>query len=124
MGKRQQKILIIDIKNESELFAEAKELFVRLDKNLPVKGPVYRLYFENLVTLWRTLTPKRTELMQLLRKQGPMSIRKLSIKLKRDYKNVHTDIQELTAVDLIRQIKDDLFEVPWDIIDLKIQLAA
>jgi len=106
------------------LFSETRELFTRLDKGLPVNKPVYRLYFENLTTLWRTLTPKRIELMQFLREHGPLSIRKLAADLKRDYKNVHSDIKELVAVDLVKATSDDRYEVPWDEIDMKILLAA
>lgn len=124
MKKTKPKALIIEIRSRRALFTEMRDLFTRLDKHMPIDKPIHRLYFEDMATLWKTLTPKRTELMQRLRKHGPLSIRKLSFELQRDYKNVHTDIKELVAVGLVKSTKNDRYEVPWDIIDLAIPLAA
>ena len=86
--------------------------------------PVYRLHFENLETLLRTLTPGRWLLLKRLRKTGPLSIRALSKEMGRDYKNVHTNVKRLTAVGLIRQVEDGRVEVPWDVVAATLDLAA
>ena len=60
-----------------------------------------RLNFENLETLLRTLTTGRWMLLKVLRKKGPMSIRAVANELRRDYKNVHTDVRRLEAIGLV-----------------------
>ena len=40
-------------------------------------------------------TPKRWELLAVLRARGPMSIAELARQLGRDYKNVHHDVDKL-----------------------------
>jgi predicted transcriptional regulator len=83
-----------------------------------------RLNFENLETLLRTLTPVRWILLKTLRTNGPMSIRALASALGRDYKNVHTDVRRLEHVGLIGHTQDDKVEVPWDIVEARLSLAA
>jgi predicted transcriptional regulator len=83
-----------------------------------------RLNFENLETLLRTLTPGRWVLLKKLRTNSPMSIRALANALKRDYKNVHTDVRRLEHIGLITRTQDDKVEVPWDIVETRLSLAA
>ncbi len=72
----------------------------------------------------RVLTPKRWQLPKVLRREDPTSIRALSKRLERDYKNVHKDTRELEHIDLIIRTEDGLVQVPWDVIDTHVQLAA
>lgn len=83
-----------------------------------------RLYFENLETLLKTLTTGRWVLLRKLRTSGPMSVRALAKELGRDYKNVHTDVRRLEVIGLIGRSKDSKIEVPWDIVEAQIRLAA
>ena len=82
------------------------------------------LNFEDFDTLLRVLTPVRWNLLRSLRRNGPMSIRALSKLLARDYKNVHTDVQELTRIGLLTRTKDSLIMVPWDTVVAEVRLAA
>ena len=84
----------------------------------------YKLNFESLETLLKILTPGRWLLLKSLRKNGPMSIRSLANMLERDYKNVHTDVRLLEQVGLINRTETDKVEVPWSIIEAKLELAA
>ncbi len=120
-GERQ---IVIGVRTEAELTKEVIQAWKALEQRKPIGGPTFRLYFDSLDTLWRTLTPRRTELLQVLRQKGPLSIRKLATYLKRDYKNVRIDIRELNSSDLVTQTKEGLFIVPWDSIDLQIPLSA
>ena len=86
--------------------------------------PVQHLNFENIETLLRTLTPGRWVLLKMLRTGGPMSIRRLSTALGRDYKNVHTDVKQLEHVGLINRTRDNKVRVPWDIVQTRLSLAA
>jgi predicted transcriptional regulator len=82
------------------------------------------LNFESFSMLASVLTPKRLELMKVLRQKGLLSIRALSKQLGRDYKNVHTDVIALEAADLIQRSEDGLLVVPWDVIDAHVRLVA
>jgi len=84
----------------------------------------HRLYFENLETLLKTLTAGRWVLLKILRTNGPMSIRALANELGRDYKNIHTDVRRLELIGLIDRTKDNKIEVPWDIVEARLMLAA
>ena len=59
-----------------------------------------------------------------IRKCGSVSIRAMANELSRDYKNVHTDVRILEHVGLIERTQDDKVEVPWDIVEARLQLAA
>jgi len=48
----------------------------------------------------------------------------LSNELGRDYKNVHTDLWRLQQIGLIVRTKDAAIEVPWDIVEARLRLAA
>ena len=95
----------------------------RVESNERVEAE-YRLDFESLETLLKTLTPGRWVLLKKLRKTGPMSIRALAKELKRDYKNVHTDIKRLESIGLISRTRDERVKVPWDMVEARLQLAA
>ena len=95
----------------------------RVESNEKEKAE-YRLDFESLETLLKTLTPGRWVLLKKLRKTGPMSIRALAKELKRDYKNVHTDIKRLESIGLISRTGDERVQVPWDMVEARLQLAA
>ena len=87
-------------------------------------GPVYRLYFSDPSALFSALSPKRWELMKYVRNNGPISIRRLSSELERDYKNVYDDVKLLTNLDLMHKNRDDKFSVRWDELKIELQLAA
>jgi predicted transcriptional regulator len=83
-----------------------------------------KLNFENLETLLKTLTRGRWILLKTLHKIGPMTIRGLANELSRDYKNVHTDVRLLKNLGLIDRTEDNEIEVPWTIVEARLQLAA
>jgi len=95
----------------------------RAEKNEKMKAE-HRLDFENLETLLKTLTSGRFVLLKTLRKNGPMSIRALAGALKRDYKNVHTDVKKLELIGLVSRTNDEKVSVPWDIVQARLRLAA
>ena len=82
------------------------------------------LQFENLELLLKTLTPGRWTLLKRLHADGPMSIRALANDLGRDYKNVYTDVRRLEYIGLIGRAKNDRINVPWDIVEARLLLAA
>lgn len=83
-----------------------------------------RLHFENMELLLKTLTPGRWTLLKRLHANGPMSIRALAKVLGRDYKNVYNDVQRLEHIGLIGRAKNERINVPWDIVEARLLLAA
>lgn len=85
-------------------------------------APVRLLSFADLPLLLRTLTPARWELLARLRAAGPMSVNALAKHLKRDYKNVHTDVAQLLQLGLIERTADSLVRVAWDAVRAELRL--
>jgi predicted transcriptional regulator len=80
------------------------------------RSPLYVLSLVDLPLLLRTLTPARWELLEHLRKAGPLSIYDLAKRLERDYKNVHTDVSRMVDIGLIEKRADRRVAVPWDLV--------
>ena len=99
------------------------EAWHKAERGDVVQGEVH-LNYEDLSMLLSVLSPKRIELLKMLRQKGPMSVRGLANELGRDYKNVHTDVATLQEASLIERTKDDLLSAPWDVIDAHVQLVA
>ena len=74
------------------------------------------LSMADLPLLLRTLTPARWALLERLREAGPLSIYELAKRLRRDYKNVHTDVTALARIELIERAADGRISVPWDVV--------
>jgi predicted transcriptional regulator len=118
--KKEIQIGIGDSVNTAKGFIDA---WKRAERGKKVKAE-YRLDFENLESLLKTLTSGRWVLLKKLRKSGPMSIRALAGELERDYKNVHTDVRRLELIGLVSRTHDEKVEVPWDIVEARLRLAA
>ncbi len=118
--KKQIKISVADDRKTAKDFIE---FWKRIEWGDSV-GTEYRLNFENLETLLKALTAARWAVLKTLRKKGPMSIRALSKELGRDYKNVHTDVKRLVFFGLIERTEKNEVEVPWDIVEAQLSLAA
>jgi predicted transcriptional regulator len=114
----------IGIKSTDEFFDEALTTAGKLDAGWRPEKPVERLYFSDLRTLLKYLTPKRFELLNMLHKAGPSSINALAKTLHRQYRNVHTDVKELEMIGLVEKNEAGLYLVPWDEISAVIKLAA
>jgi len=100
------------------------EAWKQAEKGIIPAEPVQRLYFQDLQTLLKVLTPRRLELLKKLYHQRPMSIRALSKYLDRDYKNVYQDIQALEQAGLVSRTSAQTLSVPWGRILAEISLAA
>ena len=79
------------------------------------------LAFESWDALARILTGKRMELLRYVRRHNVTSIRSLAKALKRDYSNVHADVQALAGAGLLdaspKGVKAD-----YDAIETKIAI--
>jgi predicted transcriptional regulator len=80
--------------------------------------------FLSLEAFMATMSPKRLELMRHLRRNGPMSVRRLSAELARDYKSVHREVALLASAGLIERPAKDEVAVAWDRVVTELDLAA
>jgi predicted transcriptional regulator len=80
--------------------------------------------FMSLEAFQAALSPRRLELIRFLRQHEPMSVRKLSQHLERDYKSVHREVAMLITAGLIERLEADKITVTWDSAMTQIDLAA
>jgi predicted transcriptional regulator len=92
----------IGIKSVQDVFRDVKETVRRIDKGErlpPVKAP--EIYFTSFEVFRKALTPKRLELLHIIKNQKPSSINELARMAKRDVKNVADDVKYLDQIGLI-----------------------
>lgn len=92
----------IGIQSVQDVFRDVKETVRRIDKGerlAPVKGP--QIYFTSFEVFRKALTPKRLELLHIIKNQKPSSINELARMAKRDVKNVADDVKYLDQIGLI-----------------------
>ena len=87
-------------------------------------APLAILSFADLPLLAKNLTPARWQLLKKLKAAGPLTIFALAKLLERDYKNVHTDVAQLTALGLIQKTEDNLVSVRWQAVRAELRLSA
>ena len=86
--------------------------------------PLAVLSFADLPLLAKTLTPARWQLLQRLAKAGPATVYALAQLLKRDYKNVHTDVSRLLELNLLEKNREGRVSVPWQAVRAELRLSA
>ena len=69
--------------------------------------------FESPAALFRTISPKRWELIEALQMAGPLGVRALARKLKRDVKRVHDDARHLVEIGIVEKDRDGKLTVPF-----------
>ncbi|MGC1461709.1 MAG: hypothetical protein WA802_05875 [Terracidiphilus sp.] len=79
------------------------------------------LAFESWDALARVLTSKRMELLRYVRRNDVTSIRSLAKALKRDYSNVHADVQALAGAGLLDTTRKGV-RADYDAIETKIAI--
>lgn len=86
------------------------------------KQPYFGVGFDDAGDLFAVFTPKRWELLGMLRKNGAMTVAELARQLKRDYKNVHNDCERLIEWMAIEKNENGLVFAPYDeiIVDMKL----
>ena len=99
------KRLKIVVQREEDFFDKVGEAFSAASKasrkgeKLPRSTPV--LSFPSIKEMARTITPKRLELLRLIRRTQPQSVRQLAALAGRDNKNVSTDLKVLENLGLV-----------------------
>jgi predicted transcriptional regulator len=70
--------------------------------------------FTSLELLWKILTPKRWEIVRTMAGVGPLTIREVSRRVRRDVKSVHGDVQALLKAGVIDRAEDGRIVFPYD----------
>lgn len=123
MGKKDRGIKV-EIKGERESALDFVKVWHAARVGKKLREPVERLYFPDLATLLQHLTPRRLAALRTLHDSGAVSVRALSKALRRDYKNVHRDVQTLERIGLVTRTKEGLICMPWESVVAEIPLAA
>ena len=76
-------------------------------------APYFGVGFSDMGQLLAVFTPRRWELLAALRQGGSMTIAELARRLKRDYKNVHGDVEKLTQWMAIERDEAGLVCAPY-----------
>ena len=97
MKVKKVKIGIKSVREALKDFVAAGTAIERGEKVKKEKG----VYFENIEGFRKALTPKRLELLHLIKEKHPKSLQELSRLAKRDIKSIVTDIEILESLDLV-----------------------
>jgi len=100
------KKLKIGIRSTDDVLREAAETMKSVAEGKKVRPKGRRLFFTSPEALRRFLTPKRLELIRLVRKRRPSSISQLAVLAHRDFKRVYEDIMSLSEAGLVDLAKD------------------
>ncbi len=91
----------IGIRSTDDVLREAAETMKSVAEGEKVRPKSHRLFFTSPEALRRFLTPKRLELIRLIRERRPGSINELAAFARRDFKRVYEDIMSLTEAGLV-----------------------
>ena len=101
--------------------AQASAVMKAIERGEAVQ-PHYGVNFTQMGQMLAAFTPKRWELIAVLREAGSLTVAELARRLKRDYKNVHTDVGQLIEWMAVERGDDGRVSVPWSeiVVDMKL----
>lgn len=83
-----------------------------------------RITFATPELLWKVLTAKRWQRLKAMCGVGPLSIREVACRLKRDVKTVHTDVTALLNAVVLDRGKNGRVMFPFDSLKVEFLLHA
>ena len=84
-----------------------------------------RISFLSVEQMWKTLNPKRTEILRAMTSQGALSIREVARRVGRDVKAVHGDVQALLVAGVLeREGRGVVFPYDGVHVDFMLGMAA
>lgn len=84
--------------------------------------PYYGVGFSDIGQLFAVFTPRRWDLLAVLRECGPMTIAALARRLNRDYKNVHGDVEKLSEWHAVEKDEQNRVSAPYSEIVVDVRL--
>jgi predicted transcriptional regulator len=110
--------VIIDVRPLTDTLADAVQAMETLTPSAP------RISFETPELLWKTLTPKRWEIIKALTGAGPLSIRETARRVERDVKAVHGDVQALLNSGILDKADNGRIVFPYDAVHVDFIVKA
>lgn len=101
------KKVTVGIRSTDDVLSEAAATMKAVAAGQTVRPKKRRLFFTSPDALRKFLTPKRLELIRLIRQQKPASIYELAALAHRDFKRVYEDIKALAETGLVDLARDD-----------------
>ena len=80
--------------------------------------------FASTDELWRTLSPKRWDVLKAMTGAGPLSLREVARRVQRDVKSVHADVHILLNAGLLDKTGDGKLVFPFDAVHVDFMLQA
>jgi predicted transcriptional regulator len=90
----------IGIKSIEDVLEDAKDVMKKLKRGEKVKSEK-SVYFTSFEAFRKALTPKRLELLHIIKTKKPSSINELARLAKRDIKNIVDDVKYLEQIGFI-----------------------
>ena len=101
---------------------DAKERLAAAFRGEPQES---RISFLSVEQMWKTLNPKRTEILRAMTNQGALSIREVARRVGRDVKAVHGDVQALLIAGILeREGRGVVFPYDGVHVDFMLGMAA
>ncbi len=101
--------------------ARAARTMEALDRG-ETPAPYFGVGFSDVGQLFAVFTPRRWDLLAALRESGPMTIAELARRLKRDYKNVHGDVEKLAEWQAVEKDEKGRIVAPYSEIVVDVRL--
>lgn len=101
------KKVTVGIRRTEDVLAEAATTMKAVAAGQVVKPQRRRLFFSSPEALRRFLTPKRIDLIRLIRQQKPTSIHELATLAHRDFKRVYEDVKALAETGLLELSREN-----------------
>ena len=97
----------------------------RLAAALRGEGQGNYISFLSVEQMWKTLSPKRADILRAMTGQGALSIREIARRVGRDVKAVHGDVHALLAAGVVdRAEKGVIFPYDGVRVDFMLGMAA
>jgi predicted transcriptional regulator len=117
-----ESILNVKVGEPLELsLARAVQTMEALEKG-ETPAPYYGIGFSDIGHMFAVFTPRRWDLLAALRESGPMTIAALARLLKRDYKNVHGDVEKLSEWQAVEKDEQNRVFAPYSEIVVDVRM--
>lgn len=84
--------------------------------------PYFGIGFESVAQLFAVFSPRRWELLAMLRQCGPVSVAELARRLTRDYRNVYNDVSQLIEWQVVEKDAKGRVFAPYAEISVDVRL--
>jgi predicted transcriptional regulator len=83
-----------------------------------------RISFETVESLWKTISPKKMEILQTMAGAGALGVREIARRVARDVRAVHRDLQALKMAGIVQKTADGKQVFPYDKIHVDFTLSG